>query len=94
MCIRDSYCTSVVTGTQVIESSNDLVVPQGRGGTEFDPVFHHIDKSGEQPVGLVYLTDGYGYVGVEQPQYDVLWVITECGDKDFTPPFGEVIHLG
>mgnify|MGYP003652979183 CR=1 FL=1 len=46
----------------------------GGGGTSFDPVFDEIDKTGEHVAALVYMTDGYGSVSIEEPNYPVLWL--------------------
>ena len=61
----------------------------GGGGTRFEPAFEYCDALEDQPVCLIYLTDGYGsYVDVA-PNYPVIWAMT----TEVKPPFGEVVPL-
>ena len=61
----------------------------GRGGTDFRPVFDDIEKRGLEIPCLVYLTDGYGSYPDQQPNYDVLWILT----NDYKVPFGDKVML-
>jgi predicted metal-dependent peptidase len=62
---------------------------KGGGGTDFRPVFKHIDDN-KVPVDImVYLTDGYGEFG-DEPECDVLWLTT----TNVKPPYGEHIQIG
>jgi predicted metal-dependent peptidase len=68
----------------------------GGGGTSFTPVFTWIKKRGVEENyhfdTLIYLSDGYGEFPKSPPDFPILWVITENGNKVI--PFGEVIRLG
>lgn len=61
---------------------------RGGGGTNFDPVFKHIEKESLNPRVLIYLTDGYGYFPDKEPDYPTIWLI----DSDVEPPFGDRIQ--
>lgn len=65
---------------------------QGGGGTAFSPPFDWIEQQGEQPVALIYFTDGYGYDFAKEPPYPVLWVL-DRDNKGFKPPYGDVIRI-
>lgn len=49
----------------------------GGGGTDFRPVFNYVAKDTLKPDLLIYFTDGYGTAPVKQPDYPVMWVLTE-----------------
>ncbi len=65
---------------------------KGGGGTDYRPVFAHIEKRGIKPTCLIYLTDlecrGYPE---QEPDFPVLWV--KIGESELVPPFGETISL-
>jgi len=62
---------------------------KGGGGTDFAPVFSHLEEN-RIPVDVcVYITDGYGNFG-DKPSMDVIWVMT-TPEK---PPFGDYIQIG
>ena len=65
------------------------LMPVGGGGTEFAPVFEHIDQNGLNPHALVVLTDLYGPVPDSEPPYPVIWVCTSSQ----VAPFGETISV-
>jgi len=65
------------------------VVSKGGGGTDFNPPFEHIEREGEKPVCLVYLTDLYGPAPNVPPDYPVIW----CCTTDKVGPWGETIHV-
>lgn len=89
--IKVIYCDAEVNGVDVIEHEGQVTKPSGRGGTRFTPVFDYIKS--DPPAGLVYITDGYGWDFPDDPSSEVIWVITKCGDKDFSPPYGDVVHM-
>jgi len=62
---------------------------KGRGGTDFRPVFEHVDKEPIQPACLIYLTDLEGPYPTVPPDFPVLWVCST--DKEAT--WGETIRL-
>jgi len=62
---------------------------KGGGGTDFAPVFAHLEEN-RIPVDVcIYITDGYGNFG-EKPSMEVIWVMT-TSEK---PPFGECVQIG
>ncbi|MHA2294487.1 MAG: vWA domain-containing protein [Candidatus Hodarchaeales archaeon] len=64
---------------------------KGRGGTDFRPVFEHVEKNRIQLDVLIYLTDGYGMFPEKQPYLlPVFWVLTQ---RDVNPPFGRKIFF-
>jgi len=65
----------------------------GGGGTDFRPVFDHVDEkiyTEEVLPVLVYATDGYGTFPENEPQYPVIWLMIH---SDVEPPFGRVVHV-
>jgi predicted metal-dependent peptidase len=60
------------------ERGDQFTVPPacGRGGTDFRPVFDHVDREDLQPACLIYLTDLYGPYPTVAPDYPVMWVCT------------------
>ena len=64
----------------------------GRGGTSFDPPFKLVGERRIEPRVMIYLTDGLGTCTMPRPNYEVMWVILG-GDKNFKPPFGDVIFV-
>jgi predicted metal-dependent peptidase len=61
----------------------------GGGGTDFRPVFEHIDLHIDYPTLLLYFTDGQGTFPEHAPSYDVLWIMP----KSVEVPFGESVIL-
>ena len=57
--------------------SRDAFEFSGFGGTDFRPVFRHIDQNIQDPGLLIFLTDGAGPAPEYPPEYPVLWVLTE-----------------
>lgn len=80
------------------ESSADpLCQMQGRGGTDFRPVFEPSTLAwaadGSELSGVVVFTDGYGPVPHRGPPEQVIWVLMGNGVR--TPaPWGTVINPG
>lgn len=67
------------------------ITARGGGGTDFRPVFGHIERHGQAPACLVYLSDMQCNKYPEAPPYPVLWVATE--PTEGAPPFGELITM-
>ena len=64
----------------------DKIEIQGRGGTDFCPVFHYVDqlrKEGQlKDLGaLIYFTDGDGVYPEERPDYDTAFVFLKDTDS-------------
>lgn len=60
----------------------------GRGGTNINPVLEWAQK--EKPDVLVIFTDGYFSAPKSDPGVPVVWLIHN--HKNFTAPFGKIIH--
>ncbi len=83
-------CDAKIQGVYRFISGEILdFVPKGGGGTDFRPVFDHIEKELPQTSLLIYFTDARGSFPDEAPHYDVLWVMPEEAEV----PFGRTIVL-
>lgn len=86
------YCDTRIAGVQEIEPDSEMVLdPKGGGGTDFVPPFVWVEKEGIDPACFIYFTDGYCDTFPPEPDYPVMWVV--YNNKNFTPPFGEVLHI-
>lgn len=67
--------------TEVIHPIRKITLIEGRGGTDFRPVFEWALLEQNHPPfdGLIYLTDGYGPAPAQRPRIPTLWVITHDG---------------
>ena len=86
-------CDSVLqsTDTYRIGELPDTIEVKGRGGTDFVPVFKHLDEERSvAPACMIYMTDLEGQFPAEAPSYPVLWIAT---GRRMEVPFGEVIKL-
>ncbi len=85
------YCDAAINGTDEFTPGDAVKLrPMGGGGTDFRPVFEHIETTIDKPpVAAIYLTDGYGSHTSRVPEYPVLWATT--GTDQF--PFGEVVAI-
>ena len=91
--VRILQCDTEVRSEDVITSLDELrdwsrsMKLLGGGGTDFRPVFHHVDaliEAGEfsNMVGLVYFTDGWGEYPDYMPAYRTAFAFY---DDDFRP---------
>jgi predicted metal-dependent peptidase len=64
---------------------------KGRGGTHFPIPFEYVAENDIDPVVMIHMTDGWENTYPDEPDYPVIWLVTNR--KDFTPPFGDVIHI-
>jgi predicted metal-dependent peptidase len=70
-----------------------VAVTTGGGGTDFRPVFDHVDEmyyTEEIPPVLIYMTDGYGPFPEQERPYPVIWLVI---DSDVVAPFGRTIKV-
>ena len=63
---------------------------KGGGGTDFRPVFDKVKELNIFPELLIYLTDAYGSFPEKQPNYPVLWCLTE---ENSVVPWGHSVHI-
>jgi predicted metal-dependent peptidase len=63
---------------------------EGLGGTDFRPVFQHVEREQLDPACLIYLTDGDGCYPEEVSDYPTLWAITT---SDSQAPWGETVNI-
>jgi len=61
----------------------------GGGGTDFRPVFDHLNKHGINPALMVYFTDAEGTFPKVEPNFPVIWLVK---GKEKTP-WGQRIQL-
>lgn len=86
------YVDAAVAGVQEIEPDEAIVLkPAGGGGTDFIPGFKWLEEHAIEPCAVVYLTDGWCNSFPKDPGFPVLWAV--YNNKDFKPPFGEVVHI-
>jgi predicted metal-dependent peptidase len=64
---------------------------KGGGGTDFRPVFEHIELLNEDFKFLIYFTDGMGEFPPYVPMIDTLWVMPKMIETEM--PFGEILCL-
>ena len=85
------YCDTEVTYAEDLTRADVPVklTPRGGGGTDFRPVFDHVEAEDLQPAALIYLTDLYGRLPEREPDYPVLWVCT----TDEVAPWGQTAKL-
>ena len=84
------YCDTEVHRVDSFDRGDIVTLtPCGGGGTDFRPVFEHIEQSGETPVALIYLTDLDGREPDTEPEYPVLWTCT----TENIGSFGETVRI-
>ena len=87
------YCDTRVNAVETFERGDPVTLtPKGGGGTDFRPVFDHVETMDEAPACVVYLTDLCGGFPAVAPDYPVLWVNTARWSSG-SVPFGEVIKV-
>jgi len=80
------YCDAAINRVDTFARGELIEAhPCGGGGTNFCPVFDHLES--DPPVVLVYLTDMCGLFPTEAPEYPVIW----CSNGGTDAPFGEVV---
>jgi predicted metal-dependent peptidase len=92
-------CDAKVQHIQKFEPGDKVMIDaKGGGGTDFRPVFEHIDIDGdkdedEPPICVVYLTDLDGTFPIVEPGYPVLWCVPPGVRSRCQPPFGEIVAV-
>lgn len=64
---------------------------KGGGGTRFDTTFEYIDKNLNAPKLVLYFTDAYGTFGEYEPDYDLIWILTNDANPNI--PYGRKLYL-
>ena len=88
---------SEITQVRYFETEDELptkIQINGRGGTDFTPVFSYVNDLEELPEALILFTDGYGPHPNYPQDYPVLWVMVEtnpdvrmnCGEQIWMDP--------
>jgi len=84
------HCDTEVRKVEQVQVEEvDKIIPEGRGGTKFLPVFDYIEDNDLNPKALIYFTDGKCYDRLIEPDYPVIWCIYE--NARFIAQFGESI---
>lgn len=96
--MRILSCDAAVHYDEVVDvhSFDPAKVPLMRGGTDFRPVFEAIEKKGDKPALLVYMTDLFGTFPNKAPAYPVIWLqVLQNGAQElpdhYRPPFGHLV---
>ncbi len=77
-------------GTEMPKS----VTLQGRGGTDFRPVFEWLGKEASGPSTLlIYCTDGFGIFPDWAPEFPVIWLLSPPSLDPARLPFGSSFRL-
>lgn len=83
-------CDDKITQCKTFYGGDVLeVVLAGGGATDFRPVFELIENEMQDVQLLLYFTDLEGIFPLQEPRYEVKWIVPKEGDV----PFGEVIVL-
>jgi predicted metal-dependent peptidase len=89
----DYFDTEVKEGKgEEFEPGDDVVFrPTGGGGTSFECIFEHIERTGRNPAAVIVLTDGYPNSDswAEEPPYPVVWAI----NSRVVAPFGHTVDI-
>ena len=87
------YCDYAVTHSERFERDETLKLhPKGGGGTRFQPVFEHFEKTGERYCGMIFFTDMEGDLDeCEEPSHPVIWA--NIGRREYDAPFGTSVRV-
>ena len=99
-------CDCMVQDVQILRSAEDWqrcsrsIVIQGRGGTDFTPVFNYVDKLRRERElknlkALLYFTDGEGFYPREKPEYETAFIF--AGESEYiqhAPSWAKKLMLG
>lgn len=92
------HCDSRIPegGVQHIDNETDLsgLKPLGGGGTNFVPPFEYVVEKDEELVGAIYMTDGECSSFAPEPDFPVIWCLTQKPSwMKWEPPYGETIYI-
>ena len=96
-CIHIIQCDEQVQDDRLITCREEMEAYMkdfaiiGQGGTDFRPVFEHVDQMIKQGAfrhlkGLIYFTDGEGIYPVKRPVYDTAFVFVKDQYTDISVP--------
>ena len=98
-------CDCLIQDVTLIRSKEDWleyaqkIRIQGRGGTNFTPVFDYIQKLQEQKAlknlkALLYFTDGDGAYPLSPPDFETAFVLLkETGHRELIPPWARLLLI-
>ncbi len=98
-------CDDMVRRDDIVRNEQDMRILmenfalEGGNGTDFRPVFDHVDRLIEEGSlknlrGLMFFTDGYGTYPTRRPDYDTAFVFCEDVPKDHpVPPWAMRISI-
>ena len=71
---------------------NSSMTLKGFGGTDFRPVFDHVEKLRKSREfanlrGLIYFTDGLGTFPAQKPDYETAFIFLREDDAPQVPPW-------
>ena len=80
-----------ITSQEEFDAYLESMTIRGLGGTDFRPVFAHVDALRDQGEfqnlkGLIYFTDGYGTFPAKKPDYDAAFVFVDEGVNNYDVP--------
>ena len=80
-----------ITSQEEFDAYLESMTIHGLGGTDFRPVFAHVDALRDQGEfqnlkGLIYFTDGYGTFPARKPDYDAAFVFVDEGVNNYDVP--------
>lgn len=89
------YFDSRVCHAETVDADGEIEIkPRGGGGTNFAPVFEHINHGAEMPTAVVFLTDLMCHDFGPRPDYPVLWCVLGSVTRGFDKvPFGEILEV-
>ena len=97
-------CDAVIQEDVTIQSEQDLeeyiahFTLKGFGGTDFRPVFEHIERMMESGAiqrleGLLYFTDGYGIFPAKPPKYKTAFVFLDQEENVKVPAWAMKVYI-
>lgn len=87
-------CDTVVHACIEVQCGDEFPIEhiRGGGGTSFDPPFEHLKQERLEVDAIVYATDGYAHVTVDEPDVPMIWLLGQHSTAAHLP-WGEVIEM-
>ena len=98
-------CDCLIQDVTLIQSKEDWLEYakklriQGRGGTDFSPVFTYVEELRKQKKlkdlkALLYFTDGDGAYPSQPPDYETAFILLkETGHRELIPKWGRLLLI-